>query len=406
MAGKTEEKRAHAVLSASSSHKWLHCTPSARLEAELEDIAGVAAQEGTLAHSICELKLAKLFTERGMPTRTYNSRMKKLQSDKLYAPEMERFTDAYVDYIKNIAYEMPSAPTVMIEKKIDYSTWAPEGFGTGDCVMLQGDTLHVVDFKYGKGVAIEAEGNPQLSLYALGVFGEFGFIYPIENIVLHIVQPRLNSFSQWSTTKKELLVWGEWVKEKAALAYKGEGEFRQGAYCDECFCKIAGTCRCRANENMEVMKDAVNPIDGMPIEPATLSNDEVGAILKKAQFLKKWVEKLEKYAQRELLEGRQIPGWKLVAGRSNRELSDVDTCFADLIKAGIDEAVLYDRKPIPITKLESLLDKDTWNSIVQSYIIKPPGKPTMVSESDKREVYKPGISVAEAFGGANEFKED
>ncbi len=402
--GKAKE-REHALLSASSAHKWLNCTPSARLEDKLPDTAGAAAAEGTLAHSLCELKLTKIFTDQNMTTRTYNSRLKKLKEDSLYQPEMDRFTDEYVEYVKEIAFSMPAAPTMMVEKRLDYSAYAPEGFGTGDCVMLQGTELHIVDFKYGKGVPVKAEGNPQLALYALGALAEYGFIYPVEKIVLHIVQPRISNIDRWETTAEEITAWGGWVKERAELAYKGEGEFHEGTWCDSCFCKIAGTCRHRAEKHLQLMETAMGN-DNLVTDHSTLSDEEIGAILKKAQFLASWVKKLESYAQNRLLEGGQIPGWKLVEGRSNRTFTDTEAAFRAIVEAGYDRALLYEEKPITLTEAEKLVDKKVWDTVAASYVVKPQGKPALVPADDKRPEYKPKTDAQSAFGGDNKYKEE
>lgn len=399
------KEREHALLSASSAHKWLNCTPSARLEDKLPDTAGAAAAEGTLAHSLCELKLTKIFTDQNMTTRTYNSRLKKLKEDSLYQPEMDRFTDEYVEYVKEIAFSMPAAPTMMVEKRLDYSAYAPEGFGTGDCVMLQGTELHIVDFKYGKGVPVKAEGNPQLALYALGALAEYGFIYPVEKIVLHIVQPRISNIDRWETTVEEITAWGGWVKERAELAYKGEGEFHEGTWCDSCFCKIAGTCRHRAEKHLQLMETAMGK-DNLVTDHSTLSDEEIGAILKKAQFLASWVKKLESYAQNRLLEGGQIPGWKLVEGRSNRTFTDTEAAFRAIAEAGYDRALLYEEKPITLTEAEKLVDKKVWDTVAASYVIKPQGKPTLVPADDKRPEYKSKTDAQSAFGGDNKYKEE
>lgn len=405
MAKEKEKEREHALLSASKAHKWLNCPPSARLEDELPDKAGRAADEGTLAHNLCELKLARIFTDQNMSTRTYNSRLKKIKENDLYEPEMDRYTDEYVEYIKEIAFAMPAAPTMMIEKRLDYGTYAPEGFGFADCVMLQGTYLHIIDFKYGKGVPVKAEGNPQLALYALGALAEYGFLYNVQQIVLHIVQPRLGNTSSWETTTKEVLAWGEWVKKRAELAFKGEGEFTEGPWCDACFCKIAGTCRKRAENHMPLMEVATYP-GGKPKDVATLSDEEVGDILKRAQYLASWVKKLEAYAQNRLLEGGTIPGWKLVEGRSNRTFSNTNAAFASLVLAGYDRSMLYEEKPITLTEAEKLVNKEDWKKLSDAYIIKPPGKPTLVPADDKRAEWKPKPDAQDAFGGNNQYKEE
>ena len=387
MAKEKEKERDHSILSASGAHKWLNCPPSARLEEALPDKAGDAAKEGTVAHSLCELKLSKLFTDKNMTTRTYNSRLKKIQEDEKYQPEMERFTDEYVDYVREIAFAMPAAPTVVVEKRVDYGAYAPEGFGTADCLLLQGNTLHVIDFKYGKGVPVSAEGNPQLGLYALGALAEYGFIYPVEKVVLHIVQPRIPNSSSWETTVKELLAWGKYVKEKAELAYRGEGEFHEGKWCDSCFCKIAGTCRHRADKHMQLMEVAAPNGEPRDIQSACLSDEEVGNILKKAQYLASWVKKLEAYAQNRLLDGGKIPGWKLVEGRSTRKWSDQDAAFRQMQAAGIDEAMLYTRTPISLTVAEKMIGKKKFAETMSAFITKAPGAPKLANDRDPRPAY-------------------
>lgn len=406
--GKKTEGRKHALLSASSAKKWLNCTPSARLEDALPDEQSEYAAEGTLAHSICELKLAKQFTDKNMPDKTYKSRLNKLMKDPLYSKEMDGFTDAYLEYITGIAYSLPSTPYVAVEKQVDYSPWAPEGFGTCDCILIQGTGMHVCDFKYGKGKAVSSRENPQLKLYALGAWNAFRMIYPIKELTLHIIQPRIDNTSSWETSVEELLRWGdETVKPQALKAFRGEGECVQGKWCDDCFCRLSATCRARAEANMALMADAQNPAgtDGSPMKlPPQLSNEEVGALLKQAQFLKSWVNKLEAFAQREILSGRKVPGWKLVEGKSNRTIPDMDAAYGALEAAGYPEAALYRMQPLPLGELEKLLEKEH-KKILEKYIVKPPGKPTLVPEDDKRPAIS-AASIAEgAFGGENAYKE-
>ncbi len=407
MAKKTEERK-HALLSASSAKKWLHCTPSARLEDALPDEQSAYAAEGTLAHSFCELKLARQFTDKNMTDKAYKSRLNKLMKDPLYSREMDGFTDAYVDYITGIAYNLPSTPYVAVEKRVDYSPWAPEGFGTCDCVLICGTGMHVCDFKYGKGKAVSSHGNPQLMLYALGAWNAFRMIYPIKAVTLHIIQPRIDNTSAWEVPMEELLRWGEeMVKPQAAKAFKGEGECVQGKWCDDCFCRLSATCRARAEANMALMAEAENPPGtGAPLMrlPPQLGNEEVGSLLKRAQFLKSWVNKLEAYAQGEILAGREVPGWKLVEGRSVRAIQDIDAAYEALHEAGYPEAALYRMQPLPLGELEKLLDKEH-KKILEKYIVKPPGKPTLVPEDDKRPAIS-SASIAEgAFGGENAYKE-
>lgn len=413
--GKKKEEREHALLSASSAKKWLYCTPSAVLEDSIPDEESRYAKEGTLAHSICELKLSKLFTDKNMSERTYKSRLKKLQGDEMYQPEMDGFTDEYVDYVSEIAFGFPAVPFVAVEKRLDYSPWAPEGFGTGDCIVIYGRDMHIIDFKYGKGVPVSAEGNPQMGLYGLGAWNEYGVLFSVEDVHFHIVQPRIPNSSSWTTTLEELLSWGElFVKPRAALAYRGEGEFRPADYCSgdrknyckEGFCKAYGRCRATADKNMALMKDALDPGTDAIRRPELLSNEEIGDILKRAQFLKDWVNKLEAHALAELVKGGKIPGWKIVEGRSVRELSEPDKVFRGLVEAGYDEAVLYNRKPIPLGELEKLVPKEQRGDLLVPYIVRPRGKPTLAPEDDRRPAMQPQVSAEEAFGGKNSYKEE
>ena len=407
MARKTEERK-HALLSASSAKKWLHCTPSAQLEAALPDEQSGYAAEGALAHSMCELKLARQFTDKNMPDRTYRSRMGRLMKDPLYAKEMDGFTDAYADYVTGIAYGFPSTPYVAVEKRVDYSPWAPEGFGTCDCVLIHGDAMHVCDFKYGKGKAVGSRRNPQLMLYALGAWNAFRMIYPIRTVTLHVIQPRIDNTSSWEVSVEDLLRWGEeTVKPQALKAFRGEGECVQGEWCDGCFCRMSATCRARAEENMSLMAAAEEPSapgGSLMRLPPQLSNEEVGSLLKRAQFLKAWVNKLEAHAQGEILAGRSVPGWKLVEGRSTRTIQDMDAAYEALHEAGYPEAALYRMQPLPLGELEKILDKEH-KKILEGYIVKPPGKPTLVPEDDRRPAISPASIAEGAFGGENAYKE-
>lgn len=410
--GKKKEERAHALLSASSAKKWVHCPPSARLEEGIPDTESPYAKEGTLAHAFCELKLQKLFTDKNMTDRAYKGRLKKLQQEPEYAPEMDGFTDEYADYVSGVAFGCQGTPFVAVEKRLDYSPWAPEGFGTGDCVIIYGKDLHVIDFKYGKGVPVKAEKNYQLMLYALGACNEFGVLFPIRDIHLHIVQPRIPNTSSWDITLAELLAWGEEVVKPAAeKAFKGEGDFRPADYCQgdtenycrEGFCKAYGRCRATMEKNMELFAQAWDEQCGKKLPPL-ISWEEVGGLLKKAMFLKSWVQELEKAALAELVKGKEVPGWKVVEGRSNRSISDVDAAFSELVQAGYEEAVLYERRPVTLGELEKAVSKEDRQAILSKYIVKPQGKPTLAPEDDKRPAMTiQRVSAEEAFGGENEY---
>lgn len=408
MSKKREDKQ-HALLSASGAKKWMNCTASVRLEERLPDEESEYAAEGTLAHSMCELKLTKIFMDRNMSDKTFKTRLHKLMKEPLYQKEMDGYTDQYVDYVTGIAYGFQSAPTVAVERRLEYSDWAPEGFGTSDCVLVHGTELHVIDFKYGKGKGVSAVENPQLKCYGLGAIKAFEAIYPIATITLHIVQPRTNNFSSWSISKQELLDWGANVlRPVAQKAFAGEGECVPGPWCDDNFCKLRFNCRARADKYLALMDTAMNPqASGTVMNlPPRLSNEEVGGILKKAQFLASWVKKLEAYAEKEMLEGREIPGWKLVEGRSNRTLTGQLQAFSELQAAGYDEALLYEKAPLTLTKLEALITKEHKQTILEKYITRPQGKPTLVPADDKRPAMQLQINAQEAFGGVNTYKED
>lgn len=402
----TAVERAHAVLSASSSKQWLNCPPSARLRERFPQEPSDAAREGTLAHQFCELKLRKLFLEPGMPDKTYKAEIGKLKKEESFSSEMERYTDEYADYVKGIAYGYPSAPYIAVEKRVDYSHVAPEGFGTADCILLYGTEMHVVDFKYGKGITVSAEGNSQMVLYALGALKAYGVIYPIDTVRFHIVQPRVRNFSKWETSVKELNAWADAVVKPAAQkAYEGSGEFCQGTWCDDCFCCVAGICRARAEENAPVLRSQVDSRTGQMRSEEVLTNEEIGELLPLLLKAEPWIRKVKKAALSKLLAGEAIPGWKLVEGRSNRELTDSKAAYAALVKAGYKKAMFYEQAPLPLTQAEKLITKEDYDSILARFIVKPKGAPALAPEDDKRPPYVKDATPEEDFGGDNVYKE-
>lgn len=386
---KENMERSHALLSASAAARWLTCTPSARLEETLPEQTSEYADEGSLAHEIGELKVKKTFIEPMTPTKFKNA-LKKLQQKPLYQSEMLGFTDEYLDYIEKTVHGFTSPPYIAVEKKINFSAFVPEGFGTVDCVIIGGGKMHIIDFKYGKGVPVSAEDNPQMKLYALGAYMEYSFLYPVETIRMTIVQPRLDSTSEYEISKSELLMWGELIKPIALRAFNGEGEFTPSEYACK-FCRAKSLCRARMDFNMEL-----EPEKGKL--PPLISNEEVGAILQRARDIAKWVKNLEDYALNTCLSGGIIPGWKAVEGRSNREFIDQDAAFKKLIdEAIVEEAMLYKREPITLTKVEDLLGKKQFKEILEEYVAKKEGKPALAAESDKREAIQNKITPEEAF---------
>lgn len=370
----------HALLGASDAAKWLNCPASARLEEKLPDKAGNAAAEGSLAHELAELKVRKYCLE-PMSKSAYTRAFNKIKKNELYQQEMDGYTDEYLEFIKDAMMRFENRPYVTVEVSLDYSDYAPEGFGTADCIMIGGDTMRVIDFKYGKGIPVPAEENPQMMLYAMGALKRYAMLYSIQNVVLAIMQPRNGGSSEWSITANELRGWGEkTVAPAAQLAFAGDGECKAGHWCDDHFCKCRSRCRAYTDQIKHAEKYAV-------LDPRILSDEEVGQALSAAAHVKTWFGVLETYALENVLEGKAIPGWKAVEGRSVRQFDDLDTAFKDIVSAGIDESLLYTRTPLTLAKLEKTFGKKKFAEIAGGHIIKPLGKPTLVPESDPREPY-------------------
>ena len=390
-------ERKHALLSASGAHRWLACTPSAKLEDQFPDTESEAAAEGTLAHELAEMKVRNYFFPKELGKRKLNSAVKKLSESGLWKDEMQGYTDDYLDYIKTTALSLKSMPSVRIEQRVyfkEYTLADPEdeieGSGIADCILLYGDTVHVIDFKYGKGVPVSAEENPQLMLYALGAYQAYRMLYPISKAKLTIVQPRLDSISEWGCPADDLLKFGEYVKERAALAVKGEGDYSPGK--DVCrFCRASAQCRARAEENVRLafFTDKLPPL---------ISNEEVGQYLEKGEDVAKWLEKLKEYALKECLAGKAVPGWKAVEGKGGREWADIDKAFDILTKSGLaPEEMLWERKPLTAPQTEKLIGKKDFQESVGEFVIKKPGKPALARESDKRPAITNKVTAAEAF---------
>ena len=380
------EEKAHAVLSASSSHKWLVCTPSATLEEEFPNKTSEYMAEGTLAHEIAEFRVSSYFLE-AMPKSTYTRRLNKFKKEELFDNEMLVHTDTYLEYIKEEAMKTSNKPFIAVEQRVDFSKYVPEGFGTADCIIISGDTLQVIDFKYGKGVKVEAQDNPQMKLYALGVLSQYGMFYNIKYIKMSIVQPRIDNISSYEIPVEPLLEWGEKiVKPQAQKAFMGIGDFVQGEHCK--FCRAKGACEFRATENMKVIKEIQNTT-------GIVSNDDLGEMLSKTDGIEQWIKDLRSYALEQILKGEKVPGWKAVEGKSNRKIVDVDKAFEILEANGYDKAILYERKPITLTQLEKVVGKKKLSETIGDYIEKPKGAPTLAKEEDKRELYK--VSAAEEF---------
>ena len=379
----------HALLSASSAHRWLHCTGSPLLEKEFPDTTSVYAQEGTLAHELCELKLKKYTTV--MPKGTYTRAHNKIMKSELWQNEMEGTSETYLEYVKEIMLSCEIASAVLIEKRVDFSRYVPEGFGTADCLILAGDTLHVVDYKHGKGVVVDADHNPQMMLYALGAMSELSLLYRFKFVHMTIVQPRVNNISEFTMPADELTEWGETVvKPKAEAAMSGNGEFEAGDWCR--FCRAKQQCKTRYESN-----DSLYPELSAQHDPRLITLDELGEYLRRGRDMAAWLEDMKEYALSESLAGAEVPGWKAVEGRGSRAFTDTDEAVDTLIKNGIDESVLYDRRVLTLAQMEKAVGKKAFGELVGDLVVKNPGKPTLVEESDKRPKITNQPTAADVF---------
>ncbi len=371
----------HAYLSASSSHRWLECPPSAKLCAGIVDSGSPYAQQGTDAHALCEYKVEKYLGR---------SPDDPIENLTYFDSEMAEYTDQYCSYVIEQVEEARKHckdPLVLVEEKLDFSRWVPEGFGTGDCVIIADDLLQIIDFKYGLGVLVDANENPQMMCYALGALDQYDCLYDIQTVKMTIFQPRRENISTYQISRQELLHWAETVlKPTAALAYDGKGEFKAGDHCQ--FCKVKATCRKRAEYNMDLAKYEFQ-------KPDMLEDPEIAAILPKIDQLVTWADDIKAYALQQALSGVKYDGFKVVEGKSNRKYSDEAAVAATVEAAGYDP---YEKKLLGITAMTSRLGKKKFNELLGSLIVKPQGKPTLVPESDKR----PALNTAkEDFNGGN-----
>lgn len=393
----TPEK--HARLGPSSADRWLHCTPSVRLAETTTQEPSEYAEAGRVAHAIAELKARKQFVE-PMSPRTLNARLKKLQEDLHYDKEMLPGADLYLDTLKEHAMTFSSPPFVTLESWVPLTSYTPEpdGGGTADCIMIGDTVLWVHDYKYGKGIPVSAEQNPQMMLYALGALQLYAPIYgsAIQTIRMSIIQPRLNNISDWSISREELEIWGkEVVVPAAAKAWAGEGEptpdlKEGGGYCR--FCGVKSTCRARAENalSLEQFKQSLPPL---------LSDAEVADALTRSASLISWRNDVADYALKACLEGREIPGYKAVEGRGSRIWKELDRAFETLTGNGVDAALLWERKPVTPPGLEKALGKKAFEEVSKDLVEKQPGKPTLVPKTDPRPPYN---AAQIAFGAEGE----
>jgi len=368
----------HALLSASSAHRWLKCTPAPRLEEQFSDQTSVFAEEGTAAHDLAECKL-----------KTFLGQNCKRPQSKYDSDELDEYTDDYIDYAISLIAEAKGRckdPVILIEQRLDFSNYVPKGFGTGDLVVVSDGVLDICDLKYGKGIAVSAVDNPQMKLYALGALTLFNSLYDIKTVRMSICQPRLENISTYEVAPEELLTWAETeLKERANLAINGEGEFNAGDHCR--FCKAKHKCRARADSFLEAAKHDFKL-------PHLLDDDEIAEILTKANSLASWAADVWAYATDTAInQGKEWHGYKLVAGRSNRKYSD-ETKVADTLKSA-GHTDIYKHSLLGITEMERKIGKKIFQELLSGLIEKPQGKPTLVPDSDKRPAINT-INTAEA----------
>ena len=370
----------HAVLSASSSERWLNCPPSARLCEAYEDKGSDYAAEGTDAHTLCEYRLKQAL---GIPAED------PIENLSWYNEEMEECAAGYAAYVVELletAKLTCSDPVVMIEQRVDFSRWVQDGFGTADCILIADGVLNIVDYKHGKGVEVSAEGNTQLSLYSLGALEIFDGIYDIDRVCVHIFQPRKSNVVSSTMDKSDLYEWADTeLTQKAQLAYGGQGNFSCGEWCR--FCKAKAECRERAIYNLRLAQYEF-------LNPALLHDEEIADILGRIDALTAWASDVKEYALQQAVSGKEWTGWKLVEGRSNRKYTSEAAVAAAVESAGFDP---YERKVLGVTAMQKLLGKTRFEELLAPYIEKPQGKPTLVPESDKR----PAMNTAK-----NDFMEE
>lgn len=357
----------HAVLSASSSERWLNCPPSARLCENYEDKGSDYAAEGTDAHTLCEFRLKQAL---GVPTED------PIENLSWYNEEMEECATGYAAYVVELqetAKQTCIDPVVMIEQRVNFSRWVQDGFGTADCIVIADGAMNICDYKHGKGVEVSAVANPQMMLYALGALEIFDDIYDIDTVRMTIFQPRKSNVSVYEMEKVFLLEWADTeLTWKAKLAYEGQGDFHCGEWCR--FCKAKAECRERAEANMALARYEFQ-------SPALLDDDEIADILGKVDALTTWASDVKEYALQQAVSGKEWSGWKLVEGRSNRKYTSESAVAATVEGAGFDP---YERKVLGVTAMQKMLGKSRFEELLAPYIEKPQGKPTLVPESDKR----------------------
>lgn len=381
----------HALLSASGAHRWLECTPSAQLELQFPQSTSEYAEEGTAAHELCELTARYWLGE--ISEAEYENQRDELAKGKYYNAEMQECANDYAKFVAEktaAARETCEDAFTALEVRVDFSKYVKDGFGTGDCIIVSDNVLEIIDFKYGKGVRVEAAGNPQMKLYALGAYLKYNTLFDIDSVRMTIFQPRLSGVqSSDEITVKELLEWAEkYVKPRAKLAYKGEGEFAPSE--EVCkFCRAKAQCKARADKNLKLFDEAPDVL--------LLTPEDAGKILEQAGDIQSWLADLESLVSSTLLAGQPVEGWKMVEGRSNRRFADELKVVDAMKAAGYDESLLYERKLITLTQMEKDFGKKAVAETLGELIVKPQGKPTLAPAKDKRPEFRPEEQLLAEF---------
>lgn len=388
----------HARLSASAASRWLNCPGSIKLAEELHlpNTSSSYADEGTMAHAVAEWKV-----QNAQSGPKFKQALKVWEQSEYWCGEMDEATNSYADEVNRIYLGLlnEDASTVkMVEQRIDLTPWIPDGFGTSDAVVIGAGEIHVIDLKYGKGVKVEAPGNPQLRLYGLGSAHLFGDLYDFDTVVLHIIQPRLDHISEERIELSDLYDWGETVVKPAAEeAAKGSDRQSCGDWCR--FCPAKAVCRARADENLALARFDF-------AKPPALTKEEIAEVLGQIDALTSWAKDVSDYALEQALAGEHFDGWKLVEGRANRKYADEGKVAEVLTRAGYDEAMLYERKLLTITAMEKLVGKKNFSTLLEGnmgLVVKPAGKPVLVPASDKREELNTAKAAADDFGDGLPF---
>jgi len=375
--------RAHAKLSASGSAKWLVCTPSAHLEDQFLDEDTEFSAEGTFAHGVFAYRMEVALNQRPADTEIVAA----FHANKYWSQELSDYVQQTVEFAMDRVAEAKARckdPVILVEQRLNFSRWVPEGFGTGDLVIITDGLVEVLDLKYGKGIPVSAFENSQMRLYGLGGYNELSHLYDITHVRTTVMQPRLDNWGSEDLTVEELLRWADDVVVPAAkLAWEGKGQFVAGEHCSDGFCKARFTCKARNDQSMEIARREFSLL-----APELLTTEQVCQVLDKADAAIKWLKDVQEFAFTQAERGVHIPGYKLVEGRSNRKYVNQDKVAAKLIESGFPEAVIYERSLLGITAMEKAIGKKKFAELLEKgdepLIEKPQGKPTLVPESDKR----------------------